>query len=101
MEICNASWELREVTPKTIAKKADGECLGYADLEHQIIYIDSTLHPHRKQLTIVHEWLHVIIDRSGYQKDDEAVISALEHGVYEMIQKFHGYFGEIEEDGHN
>lgn len=91
VEICNAEWEIREVTARTMKQKyGEEEALdGFCDYDTQTIYINKNLHPHRKAVTLAHEWLHVIFDYIGYtKKDEEDRIRNIEHLVYEMVQKF-------------
>jgi Zn-dependent peptidase ImmA (M78 family) len=92
VDICNTSWEVREVTSSYLAKLNDGEAAyGLVDFDQEIIYLDRNLSHHRKSVTLVHEFLHVIYDRSGGGfplEDEEKIISQLEHGVYELINQF-------------
>ena len=88
LQICGAIWKVKEIKSKTLHKKAK-DCDGYTDFDNQLIYLNSELNEHRKKITLVHEALHVIFDHSGYEPhNDERVIRSIEHGVYELIQKF-------------
>jgi len=90
VQICNAEWQILEVSNRTMKKHNEGEDAdGLCNYDTQTIYINKELHPHRKRLALVHEWLHVIGDHSGLPyTDDEKIVRSYEHGVLEMLQKF-------------
>jgi len=73
---------------------------GYTDFDKQRIYISKDLHPYRKGVTLTHELLHVIADSSG-DYDDEAqedYIRRIEHGVFELLDKFPDNYKIVLED---
>jgi Zn-dependent peptidase ImmA (M78 family) len=98
IQICNAEWEIREVKNRTMKRLNKGDSVdGLCNYDQQRIYINSELHPHRKKLALVHEWLHVIGDRSGLAyRDDEKIVRAYEHGVLEMVDKFYEVYDDDE-----
>lgn len=91
VDICNAEWEIREVTLKTLQKHSESDDFldGLCDYDNQRIYINKEMHPHRKAVTLAHEWLHVIIDYVGLGVvNEEKLVGALEHHVYQMVERF-------------
>ena len=81
INICNAEWEvlLKDLTDK--------ESDGLTEFNSQTIYIEKSLHPHRKAVTLTHELLHVICDYVGITEDEDLILR-LEHHVYDLIKKF-------------
>jgi len=95
IEICDATWEIRETTPKKLEQMSSKEpekretLDGLTDFDKQTIYLSRYLHPHRKGVVLAHELLHVIYDHSGYKGDnEEESIRAIEHGVYSLLTSF-------------
>ena len=89
LRIGETQWTIKE-TPRKELEELVGEAVeGMTDFDKQTIYLDADMHPHRKGVVLVHEALHVIYDRSGYNcKKEEDNVRALEHGVYNLINKF-------------
>lgn len=89
VQICNAEWEIREIKTSTIKKRLGYEADGYTDYDTQKIYVASDIHQHRKNVTIVHESGHVILDFLGVPSEmHEDIIRKGEHLIYELIQNF-------------
>ena len=89
LNLAGTVWSVKEVAPETLEEIMEYECEAGICLTEQTIYLNRDLHPHRKAVALVHEALHLIYDRSGYQvPQEEKNIMALDHGVYELINKF-------------
>ena len=85
--IFNSNWTVVELNDEEMkivhGEDLDGEC----DFNNEIISINSDRTLHGKGLALTHELLHVMFDTVGVEKD-EALIRKIEHGVYELINKF-------------
>lgn len=79
IDLCGTQWTI--VEDEYIDD--DGEC----DFNTQTIRINPTRHPHRRNLALTHELLHVIFDYVGLQ-DDEQLVGSLEHHIYNLIKLF-------------
>ena len=89
INIGDAKWKVKELPRSKLEEIAGMPIEGMTNWDDQTIYLDSKMHPHRKGVVLVHEALHVMYDRSGYNdKKEEENIRAIEHGVYNLINKF-------------
>jgi len=91
---CGTHWAVVEVTNEELLKIADEDVDGYTDFNNEIIYINADRVLHRKRVILVHELLHVIADYVGIE-DDESMVRALEHHVYDLLtvypDEYRGY----------
>ena len=89
LRIGDAKWKVKELPRSKLEEIAGAMIEGMTDFDEQTIYLDADMHSHRKGVVLVHEAMHVMYDRSGYNhKDEEKNILAVEHGVYNLINKF-------------
>lgn len=80
-------WKIIEVPREELC--LGGEINGAAVMETQTIYIQEDMHPHRKQLTLLHELMHVLFDFVGLdlpEEKEEELVTRLEHGMLMLIQ---------------
>jgi len=87
MVYCGTTWKIKERSPSELEKLADEPVEAFVELGNQTIYVDESLHPHRKSLAIIHEAIHIGWDHSGYlHKDEESNTRAIEHPIAELIK---------------
>ena len=88
MRVFGTSWTVREVSSQVMKELSDDDNDGYCDFDNETILINGDLSYHRKCLALTHELLHALFDFIGYDKDDEKLVLALEHGVYDLINSY-------------
>jgi len=91
------TWDIKYVTNKKMQELygedgTENDYDGMCDKDNQILYINRNLHPHRKNLAIVHESMHALCDHVGIpvgDEEEEKIIRHFEHGVLELIVALH------------
>lgn len=85
--IFNTNWTVIELSDKEMEIAYQENLNGYCCFDDEVISINSDRTLHRKGLALTHELLHALFETVGVDKD-EALIRKIEHGVYELINKF-------------
>ena len=90
INICGLPFTVNELETNELS----GENIGSSCFDMLEINIAKGLHPEMKQQTLIHEWIHMLLDANAFLKEseDEKLVSVLSNELYRC-----GFRLEIEE----
>jgi hypothetical protein len=79
-DVCGMNFRIEYIEPNNLGS----DKIGLSQFSKGLITIDKTMPENMQECTLVHEWLHMILDSNGFisESDDEKLVSVLQSELY-------------------